>query len=109
RAARRSARLKRSGARAALPRAVVVFGAVSFANDAASEMLTPLLPVFLTATLGAGPAIVGLVEGVAEATASLLKLASGRLADRGWNAKGLVVGGYGLSNAARPLIALAPG
>lgn len=86
-----------------------MFGAVSFANDAASEMLTPLLPVFLTATLGAGPAIVGLVEGVAEATASLLKLASGRLADRGWNAKGLVVGGYGLSNAARPLIALAPG
>jgi len=82
---------------------------VSFWNDAASEMLTPLLPVFLTATLGAGPAVVGLVEGVAEATASLLKLVSGRLADRGWSGKGLVLGGYGLSNAARPLIALASG
>jgi len=72
-------------------------------------MLTPLLPIFLTATLGAGPAIVGLVEGVTEATASVLKLVSGRLADRGWGAKGLVLGGYGLSNAARPLIALATG
>ncbi|HSJ96149.1 MAG TPA: MFS transporter, partial [Myxococcota bacterium] len=84
-------------------------GLVSFWNDAASEMLTPLLPVFLTATLGAGPTVVGLVEGVAEATASLLKLVSGHLADRGWGSKGLVLGGYGLSNAARPLIALAPG
>jgi len=72
-------------------------------------MVTPLLPIFLTATLGAGPAIVGLVEGVAEATASLLKLVSGRLADRGWNAKRLVVGGYGASTAARPLIGLAFG
>lgn len=92
-----------------LPRTVVVLGLVSFLNDAASEMITPLLPIFLTATLGAGPAIVGLVEGVAEATASLLKLVSGRLADRGWNAKRLVIGGYGLSNTARPLIGLAFG
>lgn len=93
----------------ALPRTVLVLGLVSFWNDAASEMVTPLLPVFLTATLGAGPAIVGLVEGVAEATASVLKLVSGRLADRGWGAKGLVLGGYGVSNAARPLLGLAPG
>ena len=92
-----------------LPRTVVVLGLVSFLNDAASEMITPLLPLFLTATLGAGPAIVGLVEGVAEATASLLKLISGRLADRGWNHKGLVLGGYGVSNLARPLIGLALG
>ena len=92
-----------------LPRTVVILGLVSFLNDAASEMITPLLPIFLTATLGAGPAIVGLVEGVAEATASILKLISGRLADRGWNAKGLVIGGYGLSNTARPLIGLAFG
>jgi MFS family permease len=94
-------------ARTLLPRTVVVLGAVSFLNDAASEMVTPLLPVFLTATLGAGPAIVGLVEGVAEATASVLKLVSGRLADRGVRAKSLVVAGYGLSNAMRPLIGLA--
>lgn len=92
-----------------LPRTVIVLGLVSFLNDAASDMIAPLLPLFLTATLGAGPAIVGLVEGVAEATASLLKLVSGRLADRGWPPKGLVLGGYGLSNAARPLIGLALG
>jgi len=90
-----------------LPRTVVILGLVSFLNDAASEMITPLLPIFLTAALGAGPAIVGLVEGVAEASASLLKLVSGRLADRGWNLKGLVTSGYGLSNTARPLIGLA--
>ncbi|MCB1670811.1 MAG: MFS transporter [Pseudomonadales bacterium] len=92
-----------------LPRTVIILGLVSFLNDTASEMITPLLPIFLTASLGAGPAVVGLVEGVAEATASLLKLVSGRLADRGWNAKRLVLGGYGLSNSARPLIGLAFG
>jgi len=93
----------------ALPRTVVILGFVSLLNDAASEMITPLLPIFLTATLGAGPAIVGLVEGLAEATASILKLVSGRLADRGVPAKSLVVGGYTLSNAMRPLIGLATG
>ena len=92
-----------------LPRTVVILGLVSFLNDTASEMITPLLPLFLTATLGAGPAIVGLVEGVAEATASILKLVSGWLADRGWNAKKLVVGGYTVSNTARPLIGFALG
>ena len=90
-----------------LPRTVIILGLVSFLNDTASEMITPLLPIFLTATLGAGPAVVGLVEGVAEATASLLKLVSGRMADKGINHKGLVVGGYSVSNLARPLIGLA--
>jgi MFS family permease len=80
---------------------------VSLLNDAASEMVTPLLPVFLTATLGAGPAIVGLIEGAAESTASVLKLVSGWLTDRGWSSKRLVVGGYALSNGVRPLIGLA--
>jgi len=92
-----------------LPRTVLVLGFVSLLNDAASEMITPLLPVFLTAALGAGPAIIGFIEGLAEATASILKLVSGRLADRGVSAKGLVVGGYALSNAGRPLIGLATG
>jgi MFS family permease len=92
-----------------LPRTVLVLGFVSLLNDAASEMITPLLPIFLTATLGAGPAIVGFIEGLAEATASILKLVSGRLADRGVSAKGLVVGGYALSNLGRPLIGLATG
>ncbi|MBW1645249.1 MAG: MFS transporter [Deltaproteobacteria bacterium] len=90
-----------------IPRTVIILGVVSFLNDTASEMITPLLPLFLTATLGAGPAVVGLVEGLAEATASILKLLSGWLADRGWNAKKLVVGGYAVSNTSRPLIGFA--
>lgn len=69
-------------------------------------MITPLLPLFLTSLPGSGIWVVGLVEGVAESTASLLKLFSGRLADRGWNSKKLVLGGYGISNIARPLIGL---
>lgn len=85
----------------------MVLGVVSLMNDAASEMVTPLLPVFLTATLGAGPAVVGLVEGIAEATASILKVVSGRLADRGIGAKRLVLAGYGASGLARPAIGLA--
>lgn len=93
--------------RTALPRTVLVLGLVSLLNDAASEMITPLLPIFLTATLGAGPAIVGFVEGLAEAASSVLKLLAGRLADRGVPAKRLVLGGYGLANIARPLIGLA--
>jgi hypothetical protein len=92
-----------------LPRTVVVLGLVSMLNDTASEMITPLLPLFLPATLGAGPAIIGLVEGVAEATASILKLISGWQADPGWNRKRLVVGGYTVSNTARPLISFALG
>lgn len=92
---------------AVLPRAVVVLGCVSLLNDSASEMVTPLLPLFLVATLGAGPAIVGLVEGLAEATASVIKLLSGWLVDRGWSQRRLVIGGYSVSNVVRPLIGLA--
>ncbi len=90
-----------------LPRTVWVLAAVALLNDAASEMIAPLLPLFLTLTLGAGPAIVGLVEGAAEAAASLLKLASGRIADRGVDRRKLVIGGYALANIARPLIGVA--
>lgn len=92
-----------------LPRAVVVLGLVSLLNDAASDMVLPLLPVFLTATLGAGPAALGLIEGAAEAAASLLKLWAGRLGDRGVSRKGLAVAGYATSNLCRPFIALAGG
>ncbi|MEJ2061409.1 MAG: MFS transporter [Gammaproteobacteria bacterium] len=95
--------------RLSLPRTVIVLGFVSLLNDSASEMITPLLPVFLTLTLGAGPGVVGLVEGIAEATASILKLISGYLADRGVNPRGLVLSGYSTSNVARPLIGLAVG
>lgn len=92
-----------------LPRTVIILGLVSFLNDAASDMILPILPLYLTAVLGAGPAAIGLIEGVAEASASLLKLISGRLADQGWYAKGLVVAGYGFSNLVRPLMAITLG
>lgn len=92
-----------------LPRTIIILGLVSFLNDTSSEMITPLLPLFLTATLGAGPAIVGFVEGLAEATASILKLVSGWLVDRGWSVRKLIVGGYTFSNTARPFIGFALG
>lgn len=90
-----------------LPRTVVVLGLVSLLNDSASEMIAPLLPVLLTASLGAGPAIVGLVEGIAEATSSVLKLLSGRWADRGARPRTLIASGYGIANLVRPLIGFA--
>jgi MFS family permease len=92
---------------AGLSRNVLLLGAVSFLNDAASEMIYPLLPAFLTAVLGAGPGALGIIEGVAESTASILKLASGYISDRVHRRKRWVVGGYLLSNLARPLIGLA--
>ena len=90
-----------------LPRPVIWFGVVSFLTDASSELIYPLLPRFLTVVLGAGAGFVGAVEGVAEATASLLKLVSGRLADAAPRKKPLTVIGYGISSLVRPLVALA--
>lgn len=80
---------------------------MSLLTDFSSEMIYPLLPVFLTTTLGAGPAALGIIEGVAEATASLLKLASGAWSDRMGRKKPLVVAGYALSAAMRPLVGFA--
>jgi MFS family permease len=80
---------------------------VSLLNDAASEMIYPLLPLFLTGVLGAGPAFLGVIEGVAEAASSLLKLASGVIADRFGRRSRLVAWGYGIAAVGRPLIALA--
>ncbi len=94
-----------SGWRKGLTRNVVILGFVSLLNDGASEMIYPLLPAFLTAMLGAGPAALGIIEGVAEATASLLKLYSGYLSDRFKRRKGWIVSGYSISNVIRPLIA----
>jgi MFS family permease len=93
--------------RRGLSRNVVILGFVSLLNDAASEMIYPLLPVFLTSVLGAGPAALGVIEGIAESTASFLKLASGYLSDRVKRRKGWVVAGYTISNVIRPLIAVA--
>jgi MFS family permease len=91
----------------ALPREVRTFALVSLLTDASSEMIFPLLPAFLTGPLHAGPRFVGLVEGIAEATATAFKILSGRLADRLRRRKPLVVSGYALSSAARPFIAAA--
>lgn len=90
-----------------LPRAVKVLGLVSLLTDVSSEMIYPLLPAFLTGVLRAGPAFLGVVEGLAETTASLLKLLAGRLSDRLPRRKPLVLAGYSLSSVARPLVAAA--
>jgi MFS family permease len=84
-------------------------GLVSLFTDFSSEMMNPLLPIFIAGLVpvGLAPLFVGLSEGIAETTSSLLKLVSGRLSDRVGKRKALVVLGYGVSTAARPLIALA--
>ena len=76
-------------------------------NDTASELIYPLLPIFLTTTLGATPAIVGLIEGAADGLASILKYVSGAWSDRSKRRKPLIVAGYGLAAASRALIAVA--
>ena len=90
-----------------LPRPVWMLGWVSFFTDTASEMVYPLLPLFVTRVLGGGAMSLGVIEGVAEAANSILKVVSGRLADRWGAPKRLVLAGYGLSSMVRPFIALA--
>lgn len=90
-----------------LPRTVVALGFVSFFTDMSSEMIYPLLPLFLVDVLGAGAIALGTIEGIAESTAALLKVASGWWTDRMRRRKPLVVGGYTLSGIVRPLIGLA--
>lgn len=87
------------------PRNVYAFGLTSFLNDTASEMAYWVLPAFI-ASLGAGPAQLGIIEGVAESVASFAKLFSGYLADHLPKRKPLVVGGYIVANAVKPLLAL---
>ncbi|MGA9641932.1 MAG: MFS transporter [Terriglobales bacterium] len=87
------------------PRNVYVFGATSFLNDTATEMAYWILPAFV-ASLGAGPAQLGIIEGVAESVASFAKLFSGYLSDHVARRKPLVVGGYVVANAVKPLLAL---
>ena len=90
-----------------LPRPVWMLGWVSFFTDTASEMIYPLLPLFLTRVLGAGAMSLGVIEGIAEAANSLLKVISGRQADRWGAPKPLVLAGYGLSSLVRPFIGMA--
>jgi MFS family permease len=90
-----------------LPRAVWLLGVISLLNDAASELVYPLLPLFVATTLSGGPFALGLVEGAAEASASLLKLVSGAWYDRIGRARPFVIVGYAAAAVARPVIALA--
>ena len=90
-----------------LPRTVWLIGLISFVNDSASEMLYPLMPLYLASVLMAGPKALGLIEGVAEATSSIFKLVSGVIVDRTKRSKAWIVIGYLLAGIGRPLIALA--
>ncbi|HEX5475328.1 MAG TPA: MFS transporter [Vicinamibacterales bacterium] len=101
----RSADASLPGGYLRLPRPVWQLGWVSFFTDVAGEMVYPLLPMFLTVVLGASAMSLGVIEGVAEAANSLLKIGSGWLADRWHTPKALVLGGYTLSSGLRPLIA----
>lgn len=91
----------------ALPATVWLLGLVSLMNDSASELLYPLVPLYLASVLMAGPKTLGIIEGIAEATSSLLKLFAGVLADKTASTKPWVVGGYSLAAIARPLMAFA--
>ncbi|HKP72598.1 MAG TPA: MFS transporter, partial [Pyrinomonadaceae bacterium] len=90
-----------------LPRNVLVISLVSLFNDASSEIIYPLLPLFLTVALGASPAVVGLIEGGAESVSSFLKLFAGYFSDRSGKRKAPVVFGYALASFARPLLGFA--
>ena len=92
-----------------IPRNVWVAGWVSFFMDVSSEMVYPLVPLFLSSTLGASKSVIGLIEGIAESSASVTKLFSGVLADRFGKHKLLMTLGYGISTASRPVLALATG
>lgn len=89
-----------------LPQTVWLIGLISLINDAASDMIYPLIPLYLASVLMAGPKTLGLIEGVAEATASLLKLFSGVIVDRTRRSRIWIIVGYGLAGFGRPLIAL---
>lgn len=89
----------------ALPRSVWLLGLISLVNDSASEMMYPLIPLYLSSVLLAGPRVLGLIEGLAEAVASLLKLWAGVMVDRSGRSKPWIIGGYGIAGLARPAIA----
>jgi MFS family permease len=97
----------RGSIRSLLKGNVGALAGTSFLNDTASEMAYPLLPLFLVGTLGAGPAFLGIIEGIAESTAALAKLGGGFLSDKVRRRKILVVWGYGAASLVRPLLAMA--
>ncbi len=98
--------LEKKGIFAGISKNVFYLSLASFLTDVSTEIIYPLLPIFLTSVLGASTAFVGLVEGIAETTASLWKLFSGWLSDKLNKRKSIVVLGYTLSGITRPLIAI---
>ncbi len=90
----------------ALPRTVWLVATISLFNDAASDMIYPLVPLYLASVLMAGPKMLGLIEGIAEGVSSLLKLFAGVLADRSGKVRAWVIAGYGIAGFARPLIGI---
>lgn len=96
-----------SSARPAIPRTVWALGLVSLAMDVSSEMIHALLPLFLTGVLGASVALVGTIDGIAEATAAISKVFSGYVSDRIGRRKPLILLGYGLGALSKPLFAIA--
>ena len=90
-----------------IPRGIWALGFVSLLMDVSSEMIHALLPVYLVAGLGASALTVGLIEGVANATAAIVKVFSGALSDRMGRRKPLAALGYGLAAATKPIFAMA--
>ena len=86
---------------------IIILGLTSFFTDIASEMVYPLVPFFLTLKLGASPAIMGVIEGIAESLASLLKVFAGYISDRLKNRKGLTIVGYASSAVGKVLLVFA--
>ena len=86
---------------------VYILGSVSLFNDLSSEMIYPLIPSFIKSVLGLGPAFLGILEGIAESTNSILKLFTGYFSYKIKKRTPFAVGGYALSNLLRPLIGLA--
>ena len=95
--------------RPAIPRTVWALGLVSLFMDVSSEIIHSLLPLFMTATLGLSVALVGLIDGIAESTASITKVFSGYASDRIGRRKPLILLGYGLAAVSKPLFPLAGG
>jgi MFS family permease len=92
-----------------LPPNVWLIGVISLLNNTASDMLYPLIPLYLSSVLMSGPKALGLIEGIAEATSSVLKLVSGVLVDQTKHTKPWIVWGYGLAGFSRPLLSIATG
>jgi MFS family permease len=88
-----------------LPSTIWLLGWISFFNDTAGELVYSLLPLYVTSVLMAGPRVLGLIEGISEATGSLLKLISGILYDRSRSAKTWIIAGYSFAGISRPLLA----